>query len=459
PNLKLHLIGLDCHAGAAEGSMTGYLRRRIPSDLQERFVFEGLVPRIQLLDRYARATACVFPAPWDNFPYTCCEAMSRSACVIASREGGMGELIEPDRSGILFDPNEDHDLERAIRSVLNGRDVSEIRKRAAHRVRAVCDPGVVIPQRVTHYERTIDRWRQTPRTIHPINVHPSVARSAAPIVCVYLPSNSKKAHESVALVEAAAKHAGIIVDIHCAPAAIDNNGSKADDLNETEARHLSAWLEIVGEKKPQYFLTLLPGDKLDLKYFKTTLDLLSNDSQPAWATTWTRSNGREDLHSYSGMDFQVPLELTNYCPVPFAVIRRSAFDEVGGWNFDLPPAWRAWDLWLAFAQAGFGGRVAPAWQAAYGHAPPGLEVPDYAMSHELILNHIVTRNRELFSEYGGTLWAFVQLEKAKNARGPLGVFGPDGALLLLMKNASKGVARRTRRMRNRLSGRRGPPKS
>lgn len=67
--------------------MVDFMKRRIPDEFADRFVFEGLRPRDEVLKRYAAATACVFAAPWDNLPYTCCEAMAYGGCVIAADNG------------------------------------------------------------------------------------------------------------------------------------------------------------------------------------------------------------------------------------------------------------------------------------------------------------------------------------------------------------------------------------
>ncbi len=75
--------------------------RRLPRRLRPRFRFHGSVSRGELLGFFARANCAVVPSRWENFPNVCIEAMSSGLPVIATRLGGMVELIEDGRSGWL----------------------------------------------------------------------------------------------------------------------------------------------------------------------------------------------------------------------------------------------------------------------------------------------------------------------------------------------------------------------
>src|SRR5439155_2362418 len=74
---------------------------RLPKPLLPRFRFHGSKPRAELPALLAGARAAVVPSRWENFPNVCVEAMSSGLPVIATRLGGMVELVEDGRTGWL----------------------------------------------------------------------------------------------------------------------------------------------------------------------------------------------------------------------------------------------------------------------------------------------------------------------------------------------------------------------
>ncbi len=96
-------VGADMPAGPFPSgvSMRRYLEARIPRALRRRFRFHGSVPRERLPRLLARARAAVVPSRWENFPNTCIEAMCTGLPVIATRFGGMAEMVEDGVSGWL----------------------------------------------------------------------------------------------------------------------------------------------------------------------------------------------------------------------------------------------------------------------------------------------------------------------------------------------------------------------
>jgi glycogen synthase len=77
------------------------LVERLPKPLLPRFRFHGSKPRAELPAVLAAARTAVVPSRWENFPNVCVEAMSSGLPVIATRLGGMVELVEDGRTGWL----------------------------------------------------------------------------------------------------------------------------------------------------------------------------------------------------------------------------------------------------------------------------------------------------------------------------------------------------------------------
>lgn len=69
------------------------------------------VPRAELGTFYARATACVVPSIWfENAPLVALEAQAAGLPMIASRIGGLPELVDDGVTGFTFRPRDPQDL-------------------------------------------------------------------------------------------------------------------------------------------------------------------------------------------------------------------------------------------------------------------------------------------------------------------------------------------------------------
>lgn len=99
-----------------------------------------------------RCAIAIIPSPNDNYPNTCMEAMAAGQITIAARAGGMAELIEDGASGLLFTPDDAHDLARAIeRAVEMDSEQRTIMSRAARqRISMICDDATVTGLRLDH---------------------------------------------------------------------------------------------------------------------------------------------------------------------------------------------------------------------------------------------------------------------------------------------------------------------
>lgn len=87
--------------GADNWGLQPMLARRIPRTLRSRFRFHGSKTRAEIPSILAGAKAAVVPSRWENFPNVCIEAMGAGLPVIATRLGGMVELVEDGRTGWL----------------------------------------------------------------------------------------------------------------------------------------------------------------------------------------------------------------------------------------------------------------------------------------------------------------------------------------------------------------------
>lgn len=421
PEVTVHLIGKDCPAGEVPGSMTEFMKRRIPDDLRSRFFFEGLRPREELLRRYTTATASVFASSWDNFPYTCCEAMAYSACVIGSSFGGTAEMIEDGRSGLIFPAGDVGALAYQMARVLKDPDLRrELRKNAGPRIREICSPEKAVRSRIEHYTKAIERHkRRKPITIPP---HPLRSKRLA----VYVPNAESEPaiRAAVESVQRSAKKAGVELDlaiVGAKNAQVVRKALPGTRLDFCPSEGFDAglwhWFQYVKETSPDFLFRIRPGESVADDYFTRVGEALEIEPGVAWATTWLESVDDRPQRPFVGFDFSLPLEMLCYHAPPYAVIRYVAYTEVGGLNFDLPTGWREWDLWLALNSSGWKGKVAPAWGGKY--IPWwGIELSpiEHPKAQELVLERIVRRNHRAFEQHGAWLWvALISNQAARRA--------------------------------------------
>lgn len=426
PRLRVILIGKDCDAGEAPGTMTDFLRARIPSHMRDNFEFLGSMPRDTLFARYASATACVFAAPWDNFPLTCMEAMACGACVIASDYTGMAEMIEHERSGLLFPTRDVGALAASITRVIETPSLArKIRSAAPGRIRAMCDPDKAVTNRISHYQRVIESRRTATRLIAPVD---GLAPRERPLVSV-MTSNTGRVESlerTVAAVIAAGDKARVTLDV----AILAQPGEGVLREPPKGARLLTAetpepdalrrrWLAHAASLDAHYLLHLRPGDVVSPSYLESCLAILDTDSSVAWVAAWSMPAEAPGGAPYAGFDSAMPLEIIIHRPPPFMVLRRASLERVGGYNHELPPGWAEWDLTLALHEAGLRGVVIPFWLAR--HAPREGEALPRPATHEVyttMLEAAASRSPGVITRHAVDLWLYAKLQHAPGPTGP-----------------------------------------
>src|SRR5207245_2588320 len=107
PQARVRFVGQDHPSGPGGASMSDHLRRRlrdagVPDAAVE---FRGAVARTALPAVYRSAAVCVVPSLYENFPYTCLEAMASGCAVVASAAGGIPEIVTHEVDGLLVPPD------------------------------------------------------------------------------------------------------------------------------------------------------------------------------------------------------------------------------------------------------------------------------------------------------------------------------------------------------------------
>jgi glycosyltransferase involved in cell wall biosynthesis len=77
-----------------------------PPPVGESVRLLGPLARERVLELFAAADGAVLSSSWENFPHMLVEALSVGTPVIATRVGGVAEIVEDGSNGLLVPPND-----------------------------------------------------------------------------------------------------------------------------------------------------------------------------------------------------------------------------------------------------------------------------------------------------------------------------------------------------------------
>jgi glycogen(starch) synthase len=143
--------------------------------------FAGGVNSDQVSGYLAASAVAVFPSYWENFPYVCLEAMSAACAVIGSNAGGMAEIIDDNRTGLLVAPRSPRQIVTAIIDLLNS-PAKRAAMGAAARARVVenYSSEAIAPLQEASYRLAIHRAaerRLASRNVQAMNVAQAESRA------------------------------------------------------------------------------------------------------------------------------------------------------------------------------------------------------------------------------------------------------------------------------------------
>ena len=101
---------------AGEGDERAQLERRAADlGLDGRVRFLGPQPRERVLELFRAGDALLLSSRWENFPHAVVEALAVGTPVLATVAGGVSEIVENERNGLLVPRGEPLDLAGAIK--------------------------------------------------------------------------------------------------------------------------------------------------------------------------------------------------------------------------------------------------------------------------------------------------------------------------------------------------------
>ena len=127
-------------------------RARAESDAPPNASFLGAQPRAKVFELLRAADATLLSSDWESFGLVAAESLAVGTPVIAAAAGGVGEVLENERNGLLVPPGDADALAGAIRRFFADPDLRQrLRAAAAASVRRLA-PGEIYPR----YERILE---------------------------------------------------------------------------------------------------------------------------------------------------------------------------------------------------------------------------------------------------------------------------------------------------------------
>ncbi|MBD3346745.1 MAG: glycosyltransferase [Chitinivibrionales bacterium] len=126
-------------------------------NLRERVAWVKGTDATGVKQHLAASSIAVFPSIWENFPYTCLEAMASGLAVIASRCGGYKEIIEDEKNGLLFEPGNAEDLRKKLQILCNNDHIRQkLGTQARNRISELCNPDNICTEAEKLYRHTAE---------------------------------------------------------------------------------------------------------------------------------------------------------------------------------------------------------------------------------------------------------------------------------------------------------------
>jgi len=114
-NIKTELIMIG------EGS----LRQKLQRSSNNRVKFTGQIPHEKVIEILGESNIFTLPSLWEGAPTTILEAMASTTPVVASSVGGIPELIENEKTGLIVPPSNSIELAKSLKRLIQEPDLCE----------------------------------------------------------------------------------------------------------------------------------------------------------------------------------------------------------------------------------------------------------------------------------------------------------------------------------------------
>ncbi|GAB4170874.1 MAG: hypothetical protein Fur005_32570 [Roseiflexaceae bacterium] len=429
---RLTLIGGDTDFRPRGTTMRTFIERRYQQWLAAGVLqMPGRMNQAAVLEHIQRAWVVVIPSLWENFPNTCIEAMGAGQVVLASRSGGQAEMIAADgENGLLFDWQQPGSFEAQLSHALalSPREQRATGQRAQQRIRAMCDPATIIPQRVAHLEQVIEQHQQ--RRIFPGGLEAQLpALPGAPdpqeqpgLLSVVIPYYNLGAYVEATIASIlAAEYRPLEAII------VDDGSSDPESIAEADrlaARHpevrvvrvanggLASARNVGAEAATGQYLAFLDADDtVEPEYYRRAIDVLQRYENVAFVYSWVRwFEGTNGIWPTWNAEF--PYLLGHNMLAAFVVMPRQRFLQAARNKPEVAYSLEDFEAWITLVEAGGIGVSLPHPLVNYRIRAGSMFRSGVRDQHLYLFDLITQLHPEAYRRWG------VELFNLQNANGP-----------------------------------------
>ena len=160
PNAELVLVGKYNPSGNDNAMSSHEAIMATSPDLSSRIVFAGEATDDELMQNYADADIVVLPSRYESFGLVLTEGMMFGKPVVASRVGGMVEIVVDGENGYLAESQDPESFATAFRKLLSSAELREqFGRRSRERFEERFSTDVMVANTIACYRGIANQWK------------------------------------------------------------------------------------------------------------------------------------------------------------------------------------------------------------------------------------------------------------------------------------------------------------
>jgi glycosyltransferase involved in cell wall biosynthesis len=163
PHLTLTFVGPDSGIDGPDNKFhlfESFIQLTLPDWCRSRIRFCGQVPHSDLMSLRIKSFLTIVASQYETMPYAVLEAMSLGCPIVATRVGGIPEMIQDGRNGLLVPSQDVSKMAEACRTLINDPTfATSVGHQSWQDCRKIYDPINVAEQTVSAYRHAIKIFR------------------------------------------------------------------------------------------------------------------------------------------------------------------------------------------------------------------------------------------------------------------------------------------------------------